>query len=85
MFFLYFEKRGPKQTHFCSRLPESSCFIYLSVQFSLRFIISFLPSILLGILTLGIYLVWETLPKMAISYFCYVGQIDLQYVADDYE
>ena len=31
------KKRGPKQTHFSSRLPESSCFIYLSVQFSLRF------------------------------------------------
>ena len=56
-----------------------------SVRWGLRFVASFVPSILLGILTLGIFLLWDTLPKMAVAYFCYVGQIDLHDAADDYE
>ena len=56
-----------------------------AMRCGLRFAVSFLPSILLGILTLGIYLLWETLPKMALAYFCYVGQLDFPDAADDYE
>jgi len=34
-----------------------------------RFFLSWLPQILLGLLTFGILLIWDTLPRMAISYF----------------
>ena len=40
-----------------------------------RFAIGFLPWILLGILTLGVMLLWEVLPSMAVAYFRYCRQL----------
>lgn len=37
-----------------------------------RFFLSWLPQILLGLLTFGILLIWDTLPRMAISYFLHL-------------
>lgn len=41
-----------------------------------RFFFAFLPRILLGLLTFGIYLVWDALPRMCVAYFIYCEQID---------
>jgi len=41
-----------------------------------RFLFSWLPRILLGILTFGILLIWDTLPRMAISYFVQVRRMN---------
>lgn len=37
---------------------------------SIRFLMAFIPRILLGIVTLGIYLLAEALPLMMLTYFC---------------
>ncbi|MBO5294569.1 MAG: hypothetical protein J6B71_04920 [Clostridia bacterium] len=41
----------------------------------LRFVLGFLGWILLGLLTLGVLLLWDTLPRMLIAYFDYLKQI----------
>ncbi len=41
-----------------------------------RFFLSWLPHILLGLLTFGILLIWDTLPRMAISYFVQVRRMN---------
>lgn len=41
-----------------------------------RFFLSWLPRILLGILTFGILLIWDTLPRMAVSYFVQVRRMN---------
>lgn len=40
------------------------------------FFVSFLPWLLLGVLTLGILLLWDTLPRMAVAYFRYASQME---------
>ena len=37
----------------------------------LKFFLRFLPQILLGLLTFGIFLIWEVLPRMCVTYFLY--------------
>ena len=44
--------------------------------YGFSFFISYIPWLLLGILTLGILLLWDTLPRMAVAYFCYAEEID---------
>ncbi len=41
-----------------------------------RFWIGFLPQILLGLLTFGVFLIWEVLPRMCVSYFLYHQKIN---------
>lgn len=41
-----------------------------------QFFLSWVPQILLGILTFGILLIWDTLPRMAISYFLHQQRIN---------
>ena len=39
------------------------------------FVLGFLPWILLGVLTLGVLLLWDVVPRMLIAYFRYLKQI----------
>ncbi len=41
-----------------------------------RFYFAVLPRILLGFLTLGIYLLWDVLPRMSVAYFSYCRQLE---------
>ena len=40
-----------------------------------RFFLYFVPQICLGLLTFGIFLIWEVLPRMCISYLLYCNRI----------
>ena len=40
------------------------------------FFLSFVPHILLGIATFGIFLIWEVLPRMCVSYFLYCRKMN---------
>lgn len=41
-----------------------------------RFVLTFLPRVLLGLLTFGLYLLWDVLPRMGVAYFIYCNQIN---------
>ena len=41
-----------------------------------RFFFAYLPRILLGILTFGVYLLWDVLPCMGVAYFSYCKQMN---------
>lgn len=41
-----------------------------------RFFFGFLPHILLGLLTFGIYLVWDVIPRMCTAYFLYCYEMN---------
>ncbi len=55
------------------RMPERNLPTH-TYRASFRFFLGFLPWILLGLLTLGILLLWEVFPRMLIAYFRYLGQ-----------
>ena len=40
------------------------------------FFFSFVPQIVLGLLTFGIFLIWEVLPRMCVSYFLYCKEMN---------
>ena len=40
------------------------------------FFLSFIPAILLGLVTIGVLLIGDTLPRMALSYFCYCKRMN---------
>lgn len=42
----------------------------------LRFFFACLPRILLGLLTFGVYLLWDVLPRMGVAYFSYCKQLN---------
>jgi membrane protein YdbS with pleckstrin-like domain len=42
----------------------------------LRFFFACLPRILLGLLTFGVYLLWDVLPRMGVAYFSYCKQMN---------
>ncbi len=42
----------------------------------LRFLFACLPRILLGLLTFGVYLLWDVLPRMGVAYFSYCKQMN---------
>lgn len=42
----------------------------------LRFFFAYLPRILLGLLTFGVYLLWDVLPRMGVAYFSYCKQMN---------
>ncbi len=44
--------------------------------FGAGFWLWFLPRILLGLVTFGIFLIWEVLPRMCVSYFLYCKQMN---------
>lgn len=48
----------------------------LAFRNGFAFFISYVPWLLLGTVTLGILILWDTLPRMAVAYFCYVEEID---------
>ncbi len=51
---------------------RASQILYQSpAQYAMRFLIGFLPQILLGLLTCGILLIADTIPRMLIAYFDY--------------
>ena len=41
-----------------------------------KFFLRFLPSVLLGLLTFGIFLIWEVLPRMCVTYFLYCRRMN---------
>ena len=45
-------------------------------RYGFAFFISYVPWLLLGLLTIGILTLWDTLPRMAVAYFCYTEEID---------
>lgn len=47
-----------------------------NVRGQLIFLVRFVPWILLGLVTVGILLLWDTLPRMAVMYFCYATRIN---------
>lgn len=50
------------------------------------FYLHFVPHFLLGLLTLGIFLIWEVLPRMCISYFLYCRKInDMMIQSEEYK
>ncbi len=41
-----------------------------------RFFLASLPRILLGLLTLGVYLLWDVIPRMSVAYHSYCNQLN---------
>ncbi len=41
-----------------------------------KFFLSWLPMLMLGALTFGLLTIWDTLPRMAVSYFCHVRKMN---------
>ena len=42
----------------------------------MRFFFAYLPRILLGLLTFGVYLLWDVLPCIGVAYFSYCKQMN---------
>ena len=52
----------------------------------LLFWLHFVPHLLLGLLTFGIFLIWEVLPRMCVSYFLYCRKInDMMIQSEEYK
>lgn len=50
------------------------------------FFLHFVPRFLLGLLTLGIFLIWEVLPRMCVSYFLYCRKMnDMMIQSEEYK
>ena len=55
-----------------------------AMRYGIVFFTRFLPDLLLGILSFGIFLLWDVLPRMAVAYFVYVRQIeDFEFGTED--
>ncbi len=51
----------------------------------MRFAFACLPRVLLGFLTLGVYLLWDVIPRIGISYFDYCRQLQLTLPTEEYK
>ncbi len=50
-----------------------------------RFALACLPHVLLGLLTLGIYLLWDVLPRIGVAYFGYCRQLHMTLPTEEYK
>lgn len=51
------------------------------------FLLNMVPRLLLGVLTLGIFLIWEVLPRMCVAYFLYCNKLCnmIDYQSEEYK
>ena len=53
----------------------------------IRFLLSMIPHLLLGLLTFGIFLIWEVLPRMCVAYFLYCNNLseNIDHQSEEYK
>ena len=69
-FSLFYFTRGGERMPRRTAQRQSLDFFRIHPLSTLRYFVRFLPHILLGILTIGIYLLAQVLPLMVLTYFC---------------